>query len=65
VGTVTQALKCRKLLSKSSIQSKLIKIDSSNEKSGCTYGIEISKANFYSAVIILRQNRIDYSLYNG
>ena len=65
VGTVTYALKCRKLLSKAGIQSKLVKLDSSKTSKGCTYGIELRSEDFYSAVVILRENGIDYSLYSG
>ncbi len=64
VGTVTHALKCRKLLSIKGIQAKLIKLDSS-KIDGCSYGLEISVNDYYSAVVILRENDINFSIHNS
>lgn len=64
VGSVTYAIKVRKLLERAGVKSKLIKVDSSKSKSGCTYGIQLQSALFYDAVNILKNNGISYSVYN-
>ena len=65
VGSVTIAMKVRKLLSKKGIRSKLIKVDASKATNGCSYGIKILSEVFYDAVILLRDAGIDYSVYQG
>lgn len=62
VGTVTYAMKARKLLLKNGIQSKLIKSDSSDNGTGCTHGIEISNKDYFEAVRILGEGGIKYSV---
>lgn len=64
VGSVTYAIKVRKLLERAGVKSKLIKVDSSKTKSGCTYGIELQPSFFYDAVNVLKNNGISYSVYN-
>ena len=64
VGSVTYAIKVRKLLERSGIKTKLIKVDSSKSKSGCTYGIQVQTPLFYDVVSILKKNGINYSVYN-
>ena len=64
VGSVTYAIKVRKLLERAGVKSKLVKVDSSKSKSGCTYGIQLQRELFYDAVNILKNNGIDYSVYN-
>jgi len=63
VGTITIAIKARKLLSRSEIKAKLIKINPRNAELGCIYGLQITASDFYSAVVELKNNGIDYSLY--
>ena len=63
VGTITIAIKARKLLSRSGINSKLIKINPKNAGLGCVYGLQISASDFYNAVVELKNNGIEYSLY--
>ena len=65
VGSVTYAIKSRKLLSGIGIHSKLIKVDALISKNGCTHGLEISKKHFLDAVMILKMNGIPYSVYEG
>ena len=65
VGTMTNALKARKLLQKSNVRSKLIKLDSTKTLTGCSYGLEIFERDLYSAFSILRDAEISYSIYNG
>ena len=65
VGSVTYAIKVKKLLERSGIKSKLIKVESSASSKGCTYGIKISTSLFYDAVSMLRNQGIDYSIYKN
>ncbi len=63
LGSVTYAIKCKKLLNKHGIKSKLIKVDPGLNENGCTYGVEFPKESFYTAVMILRQENISYKVY--
>ncbi len=63
VGSVTYALKLRKLLIRDGIGSKLIKVDNTMTNTGCIHGVEILTIDFYRAVVIMRENGIDYSVY--
>lgn len=64
IGTMTNAIKARKLLGKSNIRSKLIKLDTTKTITGCAYGLEIPNNELYSAFSILRNDEIPYSIYN-
>ena len=65
VGSVTYAIKAKKLLSRMNIQSKLIKVDASQTVSGCTHGIEFASADFYTVVMELKKAGINYSVYQN
>lgn len=65
VGSVTYAIKARKLLLRSGIRSKLVKVNENKTARGCSHGIEIEEGNFYDVVAILRENGIPYSAYSG
>ena len=60
VGSMTSAIKARKLLSLGGIKAKLIKLD--EDKDGCKYALEIKCDNVYSSALILRQAGIEYSI---
>ena len=62
VGSVTYAFKARKLLLRAGIEAKLIKVSSTESGTGCNHAIEISLDDFYSAVAILRENAVEYSV---
>ena len=64
VGSVTYAIKVKKLLERAGIRSRLIKVDASVTENGCTYGINIDSSMLYDAVVILKGNGISYSVYN-
>ena len=64
VGTVTYAIKLRRLLLRAGIRSKLVKVNSNKTEGGCTHGVELDEINFYYAVVIMRNNGINYSLYS-
>ena len=63
VGSVTYAIKLRKLLSRKGIQSKLVKVEDVKGGLGCTHGVRIKSTDFLSAVVIMRENGINYSVY--
>lgn len=63
VGAVTYAIKLRKLLSHGGIQSKLVKVEDSKGGLGCIHGVELRESDFLSAVFIMKENRIEYSIY--
>ena len=63
LGSVTYALKARKLLRGRGIQSELIKLDAGS-KEGCTHGLIIDRDSFYMAVLALKENGISYSVYS-
>lgn len=65
VGSVTYAIKLRKLLLREGIASRLVKVDNTEDKTGCSHGVEISGEDFYKAVVIMRENGIDYSVYKS
>ena len=63
VSSVTYAIKLKKVLSRGGIQSRLVKIDDKKGKLGCINGVTISKNDFLAAVVIMKENGIDYSIY--
>ena len=65
VGSVTYAIKVKKLLERSGITSKVVKVESSKSSKGCTYGIKIPTTLFYNAVVLLKNKGIDYSIYKN
>lgn len=65
LDSVTYAIKLRKLLSKAKIKSRLIKVSDGAKMGGCAHGVEFDEEYFYDAVVIMKENGINYSLYNG
>ena len=61
--SVTYAHKARKLLTRSGINAKLVKVSAEMSK-GCTYGIEILSSVFFDTVNELKKSEINYSVYN-
>ena len=62
VGSVTYAIKARRLLLHAGIRAKVVKTVSDGTGSGCTHGIVIPSSRFFDAVVILKENGIDYAL---
>ena len=65
VGSVTNAMKVKRLLQKKKIQSNVVKLDSSKTQNGCTHGIEFLSRDFYAVVMELRNSGIEYTVYYG
>ena len=63
VGAVTYALKLKKLLLREGIRSKLVKVDVTAEGLGCSHGLKLTMQDFYSAVLIMKTNGFNYSVY--
>lgn len=63
VGSVTTAIRARRLLQKINVQSRLVKVDPEKSEMGCTHGIEFSEEHFYTVVMELACNDIPYRLY--
>ena len=62
VGSQTIAIKLKKLLARERIGAMIIKLDNTDKNTGCAYGIEIDSSDLYAAVVIMRENNIDYSI---
>ena len=60
VGSVTYAIKLKKLLAREGIKTTLVKKETA---SGCTHGVELSEGDFLGAVVIMRENGIAYTVY--
>jgi len=63
IGTVTQAIRARRLLSARGIAARLIKNTGGAE--GCIYGLEIHPTLFPYAMQLLNENHIAYEWTNG
>lgn len=60
VGSITQAVKARRLLARNGIRAKLVKY--TTNKSGCNYAVEINTRALYDAAAILRGADIPYTV---
>ena len=58
IGSVTYANKAKDILKKAGVRSKMKKII--NEKDGCTYLLEIDKKYFDKALLMLKENEINF-----
>ena len=65
VGTITMAVKVKKLLSAVKIPSKLVKIEAPLTDDGCTHGVEIAYGHYYGAIKELKSRDISYKIYNS
>ena len=61
VGSITYAIKLRKLLAKEGIEARHVKVDNTDSGAGCSHGVEINEDDLYRAVYIMRDNQIEYS----
>lgn len=62
VGSLTYAIKLRKILLKEKIASRLIKLDNTSGNLGCTHGIEIDGGDLYATVMIMKKHGFDYKI---
>ena len=61
-GSVTFAMKAKRLLESQGIPSPVIKLDSVKTENGCTHGIEIDYKNFLATVSLLKSKGIPYKV---
>ena len=62
VGSVTYAIKARKILLRMGIKSKLVKANHSELAPGCTHGIEIPEEHLYTLISALKASGINYNV---
>ncbi len=62
VGSVTEAIRVRRLLHAARIGARLVKRTGGTR--GCVYGVEVHPTDFSHAVRILNENRIPYEWMN-
>ena len=62
VGSVTYAIKLRKLFAREGIESELIKVTVKRE-GGCTHAVRINRSDLFRAVVIMREKGIEYSVF--
>ena len=62
VGSVTYAIRLKKLLIRKGIAARLVKTDGDKNTVGCSHGVEISESDLFGAVKIMRDAGIEYSL---
>ena len=65
LGSVTYAMKARRLLIREGIRSRPVKVLPENTDNGCTHGLVIASARFFDAVVVLKKHDIPYSVYRG
>ena len=62
VGTVTFAMKARKLLARKGIASQVVRVNSSDM--GCIHGLEFKETDMFGVASTLKENGIPYSVYS-
>ena len=66
LSSQTYALKAQKALANAAIMSRVVRLDASKSKKGCSYGIEFSCGHLHNVENILRQKNIRIrALYSG
>lgn len=65
LGSVTNAMKARELLVSNKIHAKLVKPNKVLSEKGCVYGIKISVYDYKSAVALLSNDGIPFSVLEG
>lgn len=58
----TSSQKVKNLLLRAKIKARQVKLENGEKGLGCVHGIEIYEKDFYPAVVIMRENKIEYSL---
>ena len=61
--SATYAIKAKRVLNRNGVSAKPVKLDGTKSKNGCTHGIEIFVQDFYNAVMILKNEDIEYFVY--
>lgn len=64
-SSMTYAMKVKQLLEGHSIASSVVRLDPSQTKKGCGYGVEFDCAEYENAITILERARIPYTVVSG
>ncbi len=64
LGSVTYAMKAKRMLMEMKIHSKLVKLDTGTSKMGCIYGLTISSNDYQTAVMGLKKLGIAFTVYS-
>ncbi len=64
-GSVTQAMKAKRILAEHSIAVNTIKVSTDNSKRGCVHGIEFNCQNSGNISRILHNSGIGFEVGNG
>jgi len=62
LGSMTFAIKLKKILSRNGIKADQIKRVGNG---GCIHGVEINERDLFSVIVLLREHNIDYSIENA
>ena len=65
VGSMTHAIKAKKILNREKISVSILKLDRTVQHNGCGYGIIFSADEEYVAARLLREGKIPYSVYEN
>ena len=64
IGSITYAMKARKILTRVKIVCEVVKINASDTKGGCSYGIKFRSDKIYDVAMQLKNNEIQYEFYS-
>ena len=62
---MTFAQKSKKVLISSGINAEIIKTHGSISSNGCTFGVRIDYKDYFSAIRVLKNNEISYTVHGG
>lgn len=62
-ASLTYANKAKRMLQKRGIDCQIVRLNGRNSLHGCTFGIEIPDAEFYNAILLLKNEQIYYGVY--
>ena len=62
VGSVTYAIKVRKILARMGIKANLTKSSYDETRIGCNHGIEIPEEHLYTLISVLKEHGINYNV---
>jgi hypothetical protein len=64
LGSVTNSIKIKKLLSKNGIRCEVVKVGLRDGDSGCSYGIAFNNEKYFDVVLFLKNWGVEYTLVN-
>lgn len=62
IGSVTQAMKAKRLLSMHSIAADVVKFGNTNKNAGCVYGIHFSSTQKRNVINLLQKESIRFEI---